>query len=96
MKVQIGDTVVYGTDMSWTDVTNPCEVLDKNEGEDGSWLVVDSMGQEWNLKEDDLEVVNTDSEKLDQIKEVMDLPETTYGETFTKLAKIKEIVEGME
>lgn len=31
-----------------------------------------------------------------QIIAVMDLPETTYGETFTKLAKIKEIVEGME
>ncbi|OZT77125.1 hypothetical protein [Salinicoccus roseus] len=37
-----------------------------------------------------------EAQSLNEIKAVMNLPETTYGETFTKLAKIKEIVEGME
>lgn len=52
------------------------------------------MDYEGRLEE--LNQVYADSEKINQIKAVMNLPETTYGETFTKLAKIKEIVEGME
>lgn len=45
---------------------------------------------------DELNEVYEAADKVDEIKAAMELPETTYGETFTKLAKIKEIVEGME
>lgn len=64
--------------------------------EEGEFIFRDKYGNLMKAKQGDVTLSVEKSQAFDRIEEVMALPETTQGETFRKLAKVKEIVEGME
>ncbi|WP_271401462.1 hypothetical protein [Salinicoccus roseus] len=63
---------------------------------EGEFIFRDKHGKIMKAKQADITLSAEKSQSFDQIKTVMDLPETSIGETFTKLRKVREIVEGME